>query len=132
MEVSVRYQYDQNVYVLYGLIDWFNKEAPPDDVGLLFNELIDVMREHVDTDDIKQSFVSNTQLLVIMPYTLKTVARQVKVKIICRFVRVQIPFSPNINFIGSMSFGKMDEMNTYLKDSQHNMGGRSIIELPHP
>lgn len=132
MDASIRYQYHQSVYVLNEMIEWFNKEAPPDDVGLLFEELIDAIRSRVVEDDIKPSFVRNNQLVITMPYTLKTVARQVDVKIICRFVKVIVPFSPNINFIGYISFGKTAEMKNFLKQNERNMRGHNIIDLPHP
>ena len=128
----IEYEYHENVYVLDGLIDWFNAHVPPDDIQLLFDEILDVLREQATAQAVQDLFATHTQVLMKYPYRLRTIGTSTELIVICRFVKVTESQSQSFRVLGYISFGIKDEMEAFLKKSQKPIKHHSLIELPRP
>lgn len=129
-DTVVKYQYHQAVYVFHDLLSWLKDEVPPDDLSIISHEPIGVIQRMIEEYNIESELLNSSQVMVIVSHTLKTVNRQAPIKILCRFVKIPVPFSAKANFAGYISYGKAGEINAYLEDKRDDLEQHKVIYLP--
>ena len=120
-----QFQYDQHVYTMPRLLKFFETEAPPDDISIIFNDAIDAFISRLHNEDIQPAFYRTRQVIVIYPHTIKTVGMMRNTKLVGRFKRR----ADTGVFYGNISIGLTNEINRLLDANVNFVNQHTIVEI---